>query len=586
MSRLPWVRYEGGDVEAVVSMFVCREHPHAFRVRPSRGDGGIDVCVPISPTHVEIYQVKNFAENLSSSQKGQIVESCNKIKEYATTRGWTIDRWHLTLPLDPTPENTEWFEELEKTAGFPCTWKGLATVDGWAAAYPDIVDYYLRDGRDRLAEEIARFTAVSAISMSSSTAPAPADFASLEPSLVQRQLATLRDTLNRRDPHYLYDFAVSNQPAPPPPGIGDYPALVASTSRGIGDSYVTFHVLARGAESAAERPIRFSGTLTAIVGSDEQRELDEFNLYGRAPTIPLDITNLSTDLPGGLGGEIKVGKIFILDPEGDETFERRLAVLSPTNEILAEVTLTMSRPTVNHDGTGSFNRGTDAAGFLTMEILTDVGSTMTLRLHLGELSGHYPDKIEQSLALAHYFDWPNKMRISATRGPTQAIQEIPLKSEGDGANMKYDLPLRYVRALMVIQRLVTAELKIPDLATEDATHINEVLQAARLIDGQIVDVHWERLNVTLRPDVEPPEGLQQMVFQQELEVTVGGNHFGLGRVLVEAAPVKVDNVRTIETGSTTVDFIPALGKDIAHLRWLGADSMNASPPAANQQGRG
>ena len=112
MSRLPWTRYDGDDIEAVVSLFVCREFPDAFRVRPSRGDGGIDVCVPVSPGHVEIYQVKKFADNLDTSQKTQIVESHKRIQDYARTRNWAIDKWHLTLPLDPTPENTQWFEEL------------------------------------------------------------------------------------------------------------------------------------------------------------------------------------------------------------------------------------------------------------------------------------------------------------------------------------------------------------------------------------------------------------------------------------------------------------------------------------------
>lgn len=60
MSRIPWSRYHGDDIEAVISMFICREHKHAYRIRPSTGDGGIDVCVPISPGHVEIYQVKRL----------------------------------------------------------------------------------------------------------------------------------------------------------------------------------------------------------------------------------------------------------------------------------------------------------------------------------------------------------------------------------------------------------------------------------------------------------------------------------------------------------------------------------------------
>jgi hypothetical protein len=123
--------------------------------------------------------------------------------------------------------------------------------------------------------------------------------------------------------------------------------LVASTFREIRNSYVTFHVLARGAESVQERPITLRGTLTAKTGSEEQREFEEFRTYGRLPTVPLDISDFTMDLPGGLGGEFETGRVVIAGPGGGETFERRLSVLSPTDETLAEADFTMSPPSTN-----------------------------------------------------------------------------------------------------------------------------------------------------------------------------------------------------------------------------------------------
>ncbi|RDH13850.1 hypothetical protein DVB88_00300 [Tsukamurella pulmonis] len=162
---MEWTRLSGDDVEALISMFVCRENPQTYRVRPSSGDGGVDVCVPLGDGHVEIYQVKRFAANLGSGEKQQIVKSHKRIHEYAKERGWTVDTWKLTLPLDRTPENDLWLEELESTGGIPCEWVGLSVVEGWAARYGDIVDYYLADGRARLLEDLARFTSLSAIPM-------------------------------------------------------------------------------------------------------------------------------------------------------------------------------------------------------------------------------------------------------------------------------------------------------------------------------------------------------------------------------------------------------------------------------------
>jgi len=39
-----------GDIEQVVAILLCRENPAAVRVRPSRGDGGIDILVPLYGT--------------------------------------------------------------------------------------------------------------------------------------------------------------------------------------------------------------------------------------------------------------------------------------------------------------------------------------------------------------------------------------------------------------------------------------------------------------------------------------------------------------------------------------------------------
>ena len=46
MARVEWTRHEGDDIEAVVGMFICSDLPNAVRVRPSQGDGGVDIFVP------------------------------------------------------------------------------------------------------------------------------------------------------------------------------------------------------------------------------------------------------------------------------------------------------------------------------------------------------------------------------------------------------------------------------------------------------------------------------------------------------------------------------------------------------------
>ena len=78
MARVEWTRQSGDDVEAVVAMLLCNQYPNAVRVRPSQGDGGIDVFVP-GPAGFgaerAVYQVKKYSENLTSSQNRKIKRS-------------------------------------------------------------------------------------------------------------------------------------------------------------------------------------------------------------------------------------------------------------------------------------------------------------------------------------------------------------------------------------------------------------------------------------------------------------------------------------------------------------------------------
>lgn len=41
--RIPWERISGDEAETIIAVYVCRENPDAVKVRPSRGDGGIDL---------------------------------------------------------------------------------------------------------------------------------------------------------------------------------------------------------------------------------------------------------------------------------------------------------------------------------------------------------------------------------------------------------------------------------------------------------------------------------------------------------------------------------------------------------------
>ena len=264
MARVEWTRTEPGDIEQVVSMLLCRENPSAIRIRPSRGDGGIDVLAPSERgSGVAVYQVKSFSSNLTAGQKAQAERSFRRLLDYAGGRGLRVAEWYLTLPLDPTTDNLEWLSGFTAGHGITAEWRGLVFLEGLAGTYPALIDYYLRDGKDRLQTALESITAVLRTTLQLGPA-ASSPAGPLTPAEAITTLVALHATLNEHDPHFSYDFSVDSAC----PEVLDQPGLVAAVQEGDGERWVTFKVFARCAESLIERPVPLSLKITAEPGSD------------------------------------------------------------------------------------------------------------------------------------------------------------------------------------------------------------------------------------------------------------------------------------------------------------------------------
>ena len=197
MARVEWSRLSGDDVEAVVAILLCRENPTATRIKPSRGDAGIDVWVP-GVKGPSVFQIKGYTGNIDATRRGHIKESWDRLQEYLNANSISLAAWYLVMPENPTKEQLRWFDEkLTAEAQYPCTWKGLDYIDGLAAKYPDVIDYYLRDGKERLASTLKDFLSLVGLNESVS-----------DPTGSVESLQRLHSALNRFDPHYYYDFSV------------------------------------------------------------------------------------------------------------------------------------------------------------------------------------------------------------------------------------------------------------------------------------------------------------------------------------------------------------------------------------------
>ena len=483
----------------MAAILLCRENPAAVRVRPSRGDGGIDILVPLdSADRVAVYQVKSFTSNLTRGQKAQAERSFRRLMDYAAVRGLRVAEWYLTLPVNPTNENLRWLEGFTAGHGLLSQWRGLDFLEGLAAEYPSVIDYYLRDGKNRLQAALESLTTVLRTAMLTGAAQAGADGTgdALEPAEAVGTLAGLHAVLNEHDPHFAYDYSVDTVR----PELADQPGLVAAVQESHGKRWVTIKVLARCAESLAERPVPLSIWITAEPGSDLQRDIEAFDKYGTPFTAPMGTTNAEITLPGGLGGTITGGSVRIEVPAGASGagHDIRLQVTDPSGEVIAETLVHMQLPTTGPSGNGVRGYGAEQHGVFSFEVLTDLDAqTVSYGVHLGDLIGKPPELVLPGVRLLREFRHPNGLRVARPYGPV-VHKPDPLPEGADsvkGVGVIADL----IEALAVIQDRTMTQVAVPDFAKLTLQQARAILHAADLIRGAVVTVPWEGISIHVHP---------------------------------------------------------------------------------------
>jgi hypothetical protein len=123
-----------------------------------------------NPDVVDVYQIKKFATNLTTSQKFQVEESFRRLVIGFVRRRIPVGDWYLVMPLDPTLDNRDWFnampdavigamfadeklkltdDEKRRIAGWRTAtgriidWKGLVFCEALTSEFWFVPDYYL-----------------------------------------------------------------------------------------------------------------------------------------------------------------------------------------------------------------------------------------------------------------------------------------------------------------------------------------------------------------------------------------------------------------------------------------------------------
>jgi len=471
--RIPWTRYSGEDVESVLATFISLEERNAIKIRPSRGDGGIDLIVYLDAETVDIYQIKKIAENLKNSQKAQIENSWQELSATTAVLQVKINSWHLVMPLDPTNENLKWAKELVEPSGTKFIWDGLSRVDGWASKYPEVIDYYFSNGKEEVSEYAAKLLSMANLPDCS------------DPVILESRLRDLCSNLDKLDPYYAYSVHVLSEYDKRDDFCTRAPGVVMSQILVTpGSGRIAIDVIEKTPLASMLHPLTFS--VKIIAGTDEEKEqAQNFIEYGMPFTsLPAEVIDQDCQLPVGRSYEgFRRGIIKSFDLNTSNCIRSA----SLFWEGCGELQLIADKTT--HGTKGAFFSAHDDTETFKLNFKWDAsqpGGTLNYEFSFSNLANKRSRDVARTYRfLSEATDKKVDLRINGT-----SVLSFNLDIRDDLIdliNKIYSLAV----ALETVNRAADSEMPFPDVYKTTKGEIANLRDAARLLDGESVVYSWE-----------------------------------------------------------------------------------------------
>jgi hypothetical protein len=510
MSEVEWEKLNAGLYEDMVSVLLSHLNPKIRRIDGSGGDGGRDAEFA-RDDGPEIYQLKKFTGRMNGGRRGQVKSSLKKAAERDPVA------WHLVVPIDHTPGELEWLEDLQRAYDFPLYWDGRTWLNTQMAERPFIPAYFLADERDRILELIGQLNEEQA---------ALKDLgAGLD------RMRSLAARINDLDPYYRFEITVG----------------------GVGGKVAVFPKY-EGAE--LDHPITVNMNL-AFPNTDQGRAaMEEFQSamdYGSPVEVEGQfVQSFTIDGPAGFGGTFNEGAFKIGPPGPREEVDLGFELRALTAEGVAVATLPITLTERTTGRRGGIIRGSDRPGAFAVEMQADIETKhLNMSFKFSATSDHLPHDLLPALAFMKGMVPPNSVEILVgpdrlpLAPPTVVPHVLPLE-EGY---------IRLVEDLARLQRETQTFFAMPPLFSPD--DLREIKEGLALLDGKEVTQSWTTASFEL--NVSDPEQFlgelkeeQAFLTEGQAEARVAGHAMPLGKMRTHMAAARVANLDAVQAAAAAL----------------------------------
>ncbi|CAN5646383.1 hypothetical protein BH10ACT3_BH10ACT3_00290 [soil metagenome] len=527
MPRVNWSTVDHNDFERIAAVLIHRCHPRAQRLQASRGDKGIDILDPIAPETEEVYQVKSFTGSLTSRRRAQITNSFNRVLE---ARGARLRHWYLVVPMDRTTEGDDFFRELTKEAAFPCTWLGETFLDALAADYPEVIDYYLGNGKALLEAHLRDLSAVLGLQQKLNAPEEP-----IRPSEIRDLFSAVTAGVDTADPHFRYEFQ-SSAHQPSREELLSKVGAVACVTSWDGERSTTISIYLKYEAALEDRPIPMQLNIVALPGDRVASDLEAFLDYGLPVDLPSGaITDLRIDLPGGLGvdGITAAGRLGPVGEGRAQTSFLKLRLNDSNDVVLSELIFQLNAGSMGQRG-GVATTGKDLSGVVGIRLMSmppgsSPGST-NVNLNVLELFDKPVVTVREALRFLSNLQIGNYLSFVSFPGDQPFGLKLPVPV-GLATDADFDAILAMVDDLALLQTRVPWNILLPESLPREIAQA--VSMSARLLRGERVIRGWAEFSARITP--EGMEMIQTefsspcaMLIESEMTLNLPGGEVPLG----------------------------------------------------------